>query len=260
MTDSGNKKKTSVTLLIRNNYNAWALQTMVVARKQQLEDMAIGNDDEPLTRRNSKSWKAWRDCRNATAELIISRLDDMQLVHIWGLEGDPTEMWVWLATVHGEGPGIGSSIDLWKKLYNAMYTNDSVPMSTHLSSICAIAEKLEHIHSDKPSDNQIIACMLLSLLVSYSGLQTILNTTKALLTVNGVEHSVLKHKKSILRDRKMGPVSSSSVWSGMVLMTKNGSYKDGIGLETCDDCGRIGHIHLNCFCLGGRKVGQWPDW
>ncbi len=80
--DSGNKKKTSVTLLTRNNYNAWALQTMVVTCKQQLENMVTGNDNKPSTERNSKDWKAWRDRRNAAAELIISRLDDAQLVHI----------------------------------------------------------------------------------------------------------------------------------------------------------------------------------
>ncbi len=180
-------------------------------------------------------------------------------MHIQGLEGDPAGMWVRLATVHGEGPGIGGSIDLWGELYNAMYTDDSVPMSTHLGSIRAITEKLEHIHSDKPSDNQIIACMLSSLPASYSGLWTILNATKALLTVDGVEHSILEHAKSISRDRKMGPVSSSSVGSGMALMTKNGSYKDGIGSEACDNCGRIGHTRLNCFCPGRGKEGQWPD-
>ncbi|KAK0227181.1 hypothetical protein EDD85DRAFT_958413 [Armillaria nabsnona] len=178
MTDSGNEKKGSVTLLTGNNYDAWALWTMVVARKQQLEDMVTGNDDEPSTGRNSKGWKAWRDRRNAAAELIISQLDDTQLVHIRGLEGDPAGMWVRLATVHGEGPGIGSSIDLWEELYNATYTDDSVPMSTHLGGIRAITEKLEHIHSDKPSDNQIIAHMLSSLPASYSGLRTILNANQ----------------------------------------------------------------------------------
>ncbi len=97
---------------------------MVVARKQQLEDMVTGNDDEPLTGRNSKGWKAWRDRRNAAAELIISRLDDAQLVHIRGLEGDPAGMWVRLATVHGEGPGIGGSIDLWRN-----FTTLRIPMT-----------------------------------------------------------------------------------------------------------------------------------
>ena len=123
-------------------------------------------DVKPSTGHNSKVWKAWKARQDAAAELLVNALEDDQLIHVHGLEEDPDLMWERFRTIH-EKTGTGSASDLWKEFHSLMYTNNTTPLRTHIRTICAYAECLDCLYNDKPSDTQIISCILSSLPSSY---------------------------------------------------------------------------------------------
>ena len=87
----------------------------------------------------------------------MNTLDDDQLIHIRGLETEPAKMWERLKTVHEKTGVTGSATDLWTRFHTATYTNSSIPLQNHISTIRYYAEALEQLHNDESSDTQIIA-------------------------------------------------------------------------------------------------------
>ncbi|KAJ7934934.1 hypothetical protein B0H13DRAFT_2305080 [Mycena leptocephala] len=75
------------------SYDPWEFRMRPDARSKSLLDTITGDDLEPTTGHNSKSWKAWKARQNAAASLLIKGLDDGQIVHVRGLEDDPHAMW-----------------------------------------------------------------------------------------------------------------------------------------------------------------------
>ena len=66
-------------------------------------------------------------------------------------------MWERLKTVHKKTGVTGLATDLWTQFHTATYTDSSIPLQNHISTIHFYAEALEQLHNDKPSDTQIIA-------------------------------------------------------------------------------------------------------
>ena len=162
------------------NYDAWEFRTRISAQSKDLLETLLDNDPEPTTGRNGKIWKAWKSRNDATAELLVKALDDDQLIHIRGLETEPAKMWERLKTVHEKTGVTGSATDLWTHFHTAVYTDSSIPLRNHISTIRSYAEALDRLHSDKPSDTQIIARIFTSLPPSYSTIIKILkNSDKA---------------------------------------------------------------------------------
>ena len=87
----------------------------------------------------------------------MNALDDDQLIHIHGLETELAKMWERLKTVHEKTGVTGSATDLWTWFHTATYTDSSIPLRNHISTICSYAKALEQLHNDKLSDTQIIA-------------------------------------------------------------------------------------------------------
>src|SRR5882762_8372061 len=114
---------------------------------------------------------------DAAADLLVKALDDDQLIHIRGLETEPAKMWERLKTVHETTGVTGSATDLWTRFHTATYTDSSIPLRNHISTIRSYAEALDRLHSDKPSDTQIIARIFTSLPPSYSTIIKILKNS-----------------------------------------------------------------------------------
>ena len=159
------------------NYDAWEFRTRISAQSKDLLETLLDNDPEPTTGQNGKIWKAWKSRNDAAAELLVKALDDDQLIHIRGLETEPAKMWERLKTVHETTGVTGSATDLWTRFHTATYTDSSIPLRNHISTIRSYAEALDRLHSDKPSDTQIIARIFTSLPPSYSTIIKILKNS-----------------------------------------------------------------------------------
>ena len=124
------------------NYDAWEFRTCISAQLKDLLEMLLDNDPELTTSQNGKIWKAWK-VRNNAAELLVNALDDNKLIHIHGLETEPAKMWERLKTVHEKTGVTGSATDLWIWFHTATYTNSSIPLQNHISTIHSYAKALE---------------------------------------------------------------------------------------------------------------------
>jgi hypothetical protein len=239
------------------NYDAWEFRTRITAKSKGLLETISGNDTEPSTGHSSKTWRAWKARQDAAAELIVKSLDDDQLVHVRGLEDDPTLMWERLRTVH-ERTGSGSAVDLWKKFHNMMYTNNSLPLRTHISTIRAHAERLDRLHNDKPSDTQIISRILSSLPPSYSTIIKILDSHPDGRDIDYIVERLLV-EESNQKDERDQLLSSDTT---RALQASMHPAKSSLICENpvCKTAGRIGHLLTDCFWPGGGKEGQWPEW
>jgi len=80
---------------------------------------------------------------DAAAALLVNALDDDQLIHIRGLETEPAKMWERLKTVHEKTGVTGSATDLWTQFHTTAYTDSSIPLRNHNSTIRSYAEALE---------------------------------------------------------------------------------------------------------------------
>ena len=234
------------------NYDAWEFRTRITAQSKDLLKTILGNDPEPTTGQNGKIWKAWKARNDAAAELLVKALDDDQLIHIRGLETEPAKMWERLKTVHEKTGVTGSATELWTRFHTAAYTDSSIPLRTHISSIRSYAEALERLHSDKPSDTQIIARIFTSLPSSYSTIIKILMNSD---NADDLDYII----ERILAEETTQKSVNTSVIHPTALMA---TPKSNVVCENpiCKAAGRLGHTIENCFWPGGGKEGQWPEW
>jgi hypothetical protein len=112
--------------------------------------------------------KAWVSKRNVATATIIGRLDPSQFAHVREFEEDPAGMWQRLKETH-EGI-MGGVVVVWKRFYALRKSGDPGTMRAHIAAVRGLAEKLGRLYSDKPSDAQIIATLLMSLPSAYDTL------------------------------------------------------------------------------------------
>ncbi|KAJ3727989.1 hypothetical protein DFJ43DRAFT_1156787 [Lentinula guzmanii] len=74
-----------------------------------IEEVGKLKAPEPMTVRNSKGWKAWKDKRDEAAAVIVEHIDPDQYMHIKGIDDDPLAMWEALASYHTI-KGLGSIV------------------------------------------------------------------------------------------------------------------------------------------------------
>lgn len=201
---------------------------------------------------NGKIWKAWKSRNDAAAELLVKALDDDQLIHIRGLETELAKMWERLKTVHEKTGVTGSATDLWTQFHTAAYADSSIPLCTHISSICSYAEALERLHSDKPSDTQIIAQIFTSLPSSYSTIVKILKNSD---NANDLDYII----ECILAEETTQKSANNFMIHPTALMATP-KLNVICANPICKAAGRLGHTIDNCFWPGGGKEGQWPEW
>ena len=236
------------------NYDAWEFRTRISAQSKDLLEMLLDNDPELTTGQNGKIWKAWKSRNDAAAELLVNVLDDDQLIHVRGLETEPAKMWERLKTVHEKTGVTGSATDLWTRFHTAAYTNSSIPLRNHISTIHSYAEALERLHSDKPSDTQIIAQIFTSLPPSYSTIIKILKNSEKADNLDYItEHILAEETTQKSADNFTIRPSTSAL---MATPKSNVICVNPV----CKAANRVGHTIDNCFWPGGGKEGQWPEW
>ena len=239
------------------NYDAWEFRTRISAQSKDLLKTLLDNDPEPTTGHNSKTWKAWKSRNDATAELLVNALDDDQLIHIRGLETEPAKMWERLKTVHEKTGVTGSATDLWTQFHTAAYTDSSIPLRTHISTIRSYAEALERLHSDKPSDTQIIARIFTSLPSSYSTIIKILKNSEKAHDLEYITEHILAEETTQKSANHSVIHPSNSVNAALMATPKSNVICVN---PICKAANRVGHTVDNCFWPGGGKEGQWPEW
>lgn len=184
------------------NYNAWEFRTCVSARSKGLLETILDEDIEPSLGHNSKGWKAWKARQESAAELLVKSLDDDQLIHIRGLDTKPALMWERLRSIHEKTGVTGSAADLWNHFHTIMYTDHSIPLQTHISTIRSYAESLERLHNDKPSDTQIISRIYTSLPSSYSTMIKILKNHDNANDIDFIVEGILKEETTQKQPRE----------------------------------------------------------
>ena len=240
------------------NYDAWEFRTRISAQSKDLLKTLLDkdNDPEPTTGQSGKTWKAWNLRNNTAAKLLVKVLDDDQLIHIRGLETEPARMWERLKTVHEKTGVTGSATDLWTRFHTAAYTESSIPLQTHISTIRSYAEALDRLHSDKPSNTQIIARIFTSLPSSYSTIIKILKNSDKADDLDYITEHILAKKTT---QKSAGESMTHPGGSVNTLMATPKSNVVCVN-PICVAANRVGHIIDNCFWPGGGKEGQWPDW
>ncbi|PPQ81143.1 hypothetical protein CVT26_011106 [Gymnopilus dilepis] len=241
------------------NYDVWEFRTRITAQSKGFLEIIRGTETEPSTGHNSKTWKAWKAKNDAAAELIVRALDDDQLIHVRGLETEPAKMWERLRTVHEKTGVTGSAMDLWTRFHTATYTDTSVPLRTHISTIRSYAEALDRLHKDKPSDTQIISRIFTSLPSSYSTIIKILKSHDNANDLDFVTEQILAEEttqKSHPNHPGIRPID------GVNALMASPFPKSTLVCENlvCKTANRTGHTIDNCFWPGGGKEGQWPEW
>jgi gag-polypeptide of LTR copia-type len=182
--------------------------------------------------------------------------DDDQLIHIRGLETEPAKMWERLKTVHETTGVTGSATDLWTQFHTATYTDSSIPLRNHISTIRSYTEALDRLHSDKPSDTQIIARIFTSLPPSYSTIIKILKKSDNANNLDYITECILAEETTQKSaDNSMicytGSVNALMATLKLTLVCIN---------PVCKAANRLGHVIENCFWPGGGKDGQWSEW
>ncbi|KDR76609.1 hypothetical protein GALMADRAFT_139523 [Galerina marginata CBS 339.88] len=262
------------------NYDAWEFRTRISATSKGLLVTILGTDYEPSTSGcNSKVWKAWKARQEAAAELLVKALDDDQLIHIRGLDSDPALMWERLRTVHEKTGVTGSASDLWNRFHTATYSikfrfelrfwtelrhhyysDPTIPLRTHVSTIRFYAEALERLHSDKPSDTQIISRIFTSLPSFYSTIIKILKIHNNADDLDFIVESILAEETTQKSTTNLSMTAGASNSIQALMTTHTPSQSLVCETPACKAKGRTGHLTENCFWPGGAKEGQWPDW
>ena len=164
-------------------------------------------------------------------------------------------MWERLKTVHEKTGVTGSATDLWTRFHTTSYTDSSVPLQNHISTICSYAEALEHLHSDKPSDTQIIARIFTSLPSSYSTIIKILKNSEKADNLDYITEHILAEETTQKSADNSVICPSGSVNALMATLKSTVICVNPV----CKAANQVGHVIDNCFWPGGGKEGQWLE-
>uniref|UniRef100_A0A0W0G868 Uncharacterized protein n=1 Tax=Moniliophthora roreri TaxID=221103 RepID=A0A0W0G868_MONRR len=233
----GNSNKDVVKLKGEENYRAWEYRTRVAARAANLLETLMGEDEKPNGGPSSKTVKAWKNRRDAAMEMLVKHLEDEVLTHAKGFDEDPAGLWAHLTAIFGGGEG----------------------MTIVMGRIQSLADDLERIHNDRPSDTQIVAVMLNSIAEhpGFGDLITNLESLKDELEVDDVELRIVRKAKNLMDD---GRPESGGVLTIMGRDTV--ALAANVRMIQCENpkCRRMGHMIEECFREGGKKEGQYPEW
>ena len=161
-------------------------------------------------------------------------------------------MWERLKTVHEKTGVTGSATDLWTRFHTASYTDSSIPLRNHISTIRSYAEALDRLHSNKPSDTQIIARIFTSLPPSYSTIIKILKNSDNTDNLDYITERILAEETTQKSADNFVVLPSGSV---NALMASPKSKVICVN-PVCKAANRVGHTFENCFWPGGGKEGQ----
>lgn len=125
------KASDSIPKLNETNYAAWKLRITARLRKKNLYGLVSATrprpSPSPATAEGSvraaalEKIEAWdKDQESAAGEIALA-LDDSQLVHIDGIDGDPVAMWTKLETIHAQKKP-GSRLNALAELISAKKT------------------------------------------------------------------------------------------------------------------------------------------
>jgi hypothetical protein len=206
----------------------------------------LENDPEPTTGQNGKIWKACKSRNDAASELLMKALDDDQFIHIHGLETEPAKMWKRLKTVHEKTGVTGSGTELWTQFHTAMYTDSSIPLRNHISMIRCYTEALERLHSDKPSDTQIIFTPLPP---SYSTIIKILKNSEMADNLDYIREHILA-EETTQKSADNSIIHPSGSFNALMVTLKSNVVCIN---PVCKAANRVGHTIDNCFWPGGVK-------
>ncbi|KAI3612418.1 hypothetical protein WG66_010062 [Moniliophthora roreri] len=244
----GNSNKDVVKLKGEENYRAWEYRTRVAARAANLLETLMGEDEKPNGGPSSKTVKAWKNRRDAAMEMLVKHLEDEVLTHAKGFDEDPAGLWAHLTAIFG-GSG--------REFSNVKYRGEG--MTIVMGRIQSLADDLERIHNDRPSDTQIVAVMLNSIAEhpGFGDLITNLESLKDELEVDDVELRIVRKAKNLMDD---GRPESGGVLTIMGRDTV--ALAANVRMIQCENpkCRRMGHMIEECFREGGKKEGQYPEW
>ncbi|ESK83399.1 hypothetical protein Moror_15621 [Moniliophthora roreri MCA 2997] len=146
----------------------------------------MGEDEKPNGGPSSKTVKAWKNRRDAATEMLVKCLEDEVLTHTKGFDEDLAGLWAHLTAIFG-GSGVGAAVRMWREFSNVKYRGEE--MTIVMERIRSLANDLEQIHNDRPSDTQIVAVMLNSIVEhpGFGDLITNLESLKDELEVDDVE-------------------------------------------------------------------------
>ena len=123
-------------------------------------------------------------------------------------------------------------------------------------SIRSYAEALERLHSNKPSDTQIITQIFTSVPLSYSTIIKILKNSEMANNLYYISECILA-KETTQKSEDNSIIHPSGSVNAMMATPKSSVVRIN---PLCKAANRVGHTIDNCFWPGGGKEGQWPEW
>uniref|UniRef100_A0A0W0F1P1 Uncharacterized protein n=1 Tax=Moniliophthora roreri TaxID=221103 RepID=A0A0W0F1P1_MONRR len=239
------------------NYRAWEYRTRVAAQAANLLEMLMGKDKKPNGGPSSKAVKAWKNRRDAATEMLVKHLEDEVLTHAKGFDEDLAGLWAHLIAIFGES-GVGAAVRMWREFLNVKYRGEE--MTIVMGWIQSLANDLEQIHNDRPSNTQIVAIMLNSIAEhpDFGNLITNLEFLKEEMEVDNVELRIVWKAKNLKNNGCMESrgVHISVPGSQTVALVANSNAVQ------CENpkCQCMGHTIEECFREGGKKEGQYLEW
>jgi len=231
-------KTVSVIPLTRLNYATWKIQCRMALMKDSLWSIVNGEEVAPEQSQPDRYVKFCTRRDRALAIIVLSV--DPKLYYLVGDPSDPVTVWQKLADQF-QKRSWGNKFHLRRKLNN-LRLKDNECMQNHIKAMTEIFDELAVVDTPLSNEDKVIY-LLSSLPESYNTLVTALEVNEDVPKMEIVTERLLFEEQKIKSQLK-GEVSCEGV-----LLSKQKNKKG----PKCYNCGKIGHIKVNCRWLNKGK-------
>ncbi|KAJ7580976.1 hypothetical protein C8J56DRAFT_1056976 [Mycena floridula] len=249
-------------LLNNTNYCAWAFWFLAKVKTKEYNNILL--DTEPILTTGTKAIKSWQKRHDVAVSDIISEVENDQHAHSRGLKDDAVVMWKALALFHNTGSASSDLLGTWNEFHQANYTNHSIHLKSHISSIIEIAGQLKTQFSSPPTEEQITARILSSLSVpKFDDILHLLDGHPQIDDCTWVVTRLLKEELVIRHKGRLSGIITKTGQSSLILhalATRSNSTLTTTTCNCCSNCHQLNHDLPYCFQPGGPLEHNLPTW
>ena len=223
-------EKSLVVPLNGSNYPTWKVQCKMALIKEDLWNIASGNETES----NSSDVSKFNVRKNRALAIIVLAVDP-SLLYLLHEPDDPIEVWSTLQG-HFQKKTWANKLELRRKLFSCRL-KEGESVQDHVKRMTEIFEELSVIGSPEENEDKVVY-LLASLPKSFDMLVTALEANESVPDWDVVVERLLNEERKMKSDR------TETAEKGL---TVSKSQK-----PKCQECGKIGHTRSDCWQLHGR--------